>query len=249
MARRDPYNLKETYLKWKDKALKNGIKGLTKANSDLILQYLADMEQGINVAPNNRKGARSYIRLKVICSRLPYLAREFQKRFSINILTDIDERQLCGFFSEMRNGNVKKMNGKQYKSVRDYVKNFKAFWHWHQRINRKEGRDIQDITVDLDTSGEKPDWVYLTEDQIKHLCSEARYDYEVLIWFLFDTGIRAPPLTTTTRPSPPEPAKTSPSQPEPKSKPLSRNNLDRPVGLVYNVLLPFPSFAGNPVLK
>lgn len=192
MARRDPYNLKETYLKWKGKALRNGIQGLTKANSDLILQYVADMEQGINVAPNNRKGSRSYIRLKVICSRLPYLAREFQKRFLVNEITQIDERQLCGFFSDMRNGNIKRANGKQYKAVRDYVKNFKAFWHWHQRVNRKEGKQIQDITTDLDTSGEKPDWVYLTEDQVKHLCSEARYDYEVLIWFLYDTGIRAP---------------------------------------------------------
>jgi len=44
----------------------------------------------------------------------------------------------------------------------------------------------------LDTKQEKPDWVYLTEEQVKKLAENAKYEYKVLIWFLFDTGIRAP---------------------------------------------------------
>ncbi len=53
-------------------------------------------------------------------------------------------------------------------------------------------KDISDITLDLDTRQEKPKWVYLTEEEVKRLCDNAKYEYRVLIWFLFDTGIRSP---------------------------------------------------------
>lgn len=46
--------------------------------------------------------------------------------------------------------------------------------------------------MDLDTSGEKPKWVYLTEEQVRKLCDNAKYEYKVLMMFLFDTGIRSP---------------------------------------------------------
>ena len=67
-----------------------------------------------------------------------------------------------------------------------------GFWHWWAKINRKKGIDIPDITVDLDTKQEKPDWVYLTEEQVKKLCDNAKFEYKVLMMFLFDTGIRSP---------------------------------------------------------
>lgn len=70
----DPYNTKEKYLKWKTKALENGISGLTSANSQIIMQYLQDMEQGLNVASTNKKGSRSYIRLTSIIQRMVFLA-------------------------------------------------------------------------------------------------------------------------------------------------------------------------------
>jgi len=38
---------------------------------------------------------------------------------------------------------------------------------------KKKDIDIQDITLDLDTSGDKPEWVYLTEEQTKMLCDKA----------------------------------------------------------------------------
>ncbi len=192
MERIDPYNIKEKYLRWKKNALENGIRGMTKANSDIILQYLTDMEQGINVASSNKKGSRSFVRLNSIITRMPYLARMFEKLFDLQNILLINERQVCSFFTDMRNGIIKRNDGKRFKSVSDYVKDFKAFWHWHQKASKKAGKIIEDITVDLDASDEKPDWVYLTEEQIKQLCNEAKYHYKVLIWFLFDTGIRAP---------------------------------------------------------
>jgi len=51
---------------------------------------------------------------------------------------------------------------------------------------------VPDITVDLDTSKQKPKWVYLTEGQVKALCDNAKFDYRVLILFMYDTGIRSP---------------------------------------------------------
>jgi hypothetical protein len=92
----------------------------------------------------------------------------------------------------MRKGYIKRKDGKKYVSVSDYVKVFKAFWHWYQTINRKKGIIINDITIDIDARGEKPRWVYITEEQVKKLCDNAKYEYKVLIMFLFDSGIRSP---------------------------------------------------------
>ncbi len=191
MVKIDPYNIKEKYLRWKEKALKEGISGLSSANSQIIMQYSQDMERGLNVAISNKKGARSYIRLNVISIRLVYLAKAFEKLYSTDLI-QISELQISAFFADMRNGSIRRKDGQQFKAVADYVKDFKAFWHWYMKVNRKKDIDVKDITLDLDTGRDKPEWVYLTEDQIKQLTSNAEYKYEVLIWFLFDTGIRAP---------------------------------------------------------
>ncbi len=187
----DPYHTKEKYFMWKAKALKNGISGLTNFDSQIILQYLQDMEQGLNVASTNKKGGRSPIRLNSISLRLIFFARHFHNRFSVKLI-EVEESQLFSFFADMRNGTIRKSNGSTYKSVGDYVKEIKAFWHWWQKVNRRKGIEIKDITQDLDKSYDKPGWVYLTEDQVKQLSNNAEYKYNVLIWFLFDSGIRAP---------------------------------------------------------
>ncbi|MDD5178513.1 MAG: hypothetical protein PHT54_04530 [Candidatus Nanoarchaeia archaeon] len=187
----DPYKHKEHFLEWKEK-VKNGIPSLSAYNSDLVKRYVSDMEMGINVAGSSKKGSRSYPRLNTLRHRLIFLAKLFKERFDIDKITDISEEQLFNVFSDMRNGNFLGKRNKKYTSVRDYVKDFKAFWHWYQKINRKEGKHLIDITLDLDTSKEKPKWVYLSEEQIKILCNKAKYEYRVLIMFLFDSGIRAP---------------------------------------------------------
>ena len=198
MVKLDPYKHKERYLAWKQKT-ESGISEINKDNSDLIKSYLQDMENGINISSSSRKGSRSPIRLNVLRHRLVFLAKEFEKRFNLDKITSISEAQLFGFFMDMRNGNFKKRNGKIFRSTRDFVKNFKSFWHWHQKVNRKQDIEIKDITLDLDTSVEKPEWVYLTEKEVKTLCESAKYEYKVLMWFLFDTGIRAPTELMNTR--------------------------------------------------
>ena len=191
MTKIDPYKHKERYLKWK-KEVEKGISEISKYDSDLILRYLEDMEMGINVSISNKKGSRSYIRLNSLKVRLTTLSRRFKEEYRLGRITDVTEIQLHKFFTGMRNGTILKQDGKQYKSTSDFVKIFKAFWHWYQKINKKQGKEILDITSDLDTSRTKPEWVYLTEDQVRKLCDNATYEYRVLIMFLFDSGIRAP---------------------------------------------------------
>jgi len=186
----DPYKSKERWIEWK-KDIEAGIPDISKENSDLIKRYFNDMENGFNVS-SIRRGSRSFIRLNTLRTRIVFLAKQFERLYQLNSLTDLKEEQVSTFFANMRNGTITKKDGGTFASVKDYVQDFKAFWHWWMKINKKKDIDIKDITMDLDTSVRKPDWVYLTEEDVKKLCDEAKHDYKVLIMFLFDTGIRAP---------------------------------------------------------
>lgn len=187
----DPYKHKERYIEWKEKS-KQGIKDISPENSEIILRYLEDMEKGVNIASASIKGSRSFIRLNTLRDKLIFFAKKFRDIYNINNILEIKEEQLIGFFSDMKNGIIIKMDGGNYKSVDTYCKAFKSFWHWYQKTNRKKGVTISDITLDLDTKQEKPRWVYLTEEQVKKLCDNAKFEYKVLMTFLFDTGIRSP---------------------------------------------------------
>ena len=189
----DPYKHKEKYLAWKEKINEVGyIEGISRINSDMILKYVFDMELGINISNVSVKGSRSYIRLNSLRQRMIFLSKKFEELYEIKNITNITEDQLITFFAKMRKGEIRRFDGKQYKSVVDFVKIIKAFWHWYMKVSKKAGEKIEDITEDLDCSKDKPQWVYLNESQVKHMYENAKYKYKVLIMFLFDTGIRSP---------------------------------------------------------
>jgi integrase len=187
----DPYRSKERYLKWKE-SITDGIIGVSKENSEIIRQYLNDMEKGINISSSSIKGSRSFHRLCSLRERMIFFSKKFEELYNVRRLIDVREEQLLDLFSQIKSGDITKMNGGTYKSIDTAGKIFKAFWHWHQKVNRKKGIEIIDITLDLDTKQEKPDWVYLTEAEVKLLCDNAKPKYKTLMMFLFDTGIRAP---------------------------------------------------------
>ena len=191
MMKIDPYKHKERYLRWKE-SVKCGISEIGRENSEIILRYLRDMEIGVNISSASVKGSRGYTRLNTLKDKLIFFSKKFTTSFNLGCVTDIKEEELFQFFSDMEKGFIKKQDGTEYKSVADFVRIFKAFWHWYQKINRKKGKDILDITTDLNAKQEKPDWVYLTEQEVKKLCNNAKYEYRVLIMFLFDSGIRSP---------------------------------------------------------
>jgi len=187
----DPHHHKEKYVAWKER-VKNGIPEISKENSDVTLQYVFDMERGINISSSSAKGSRSFIRLNTIKEKMVYFSKKFKELYDIDPVINISEEQLLSFFSDMKNGIITRNDGKTYRSVDTFSKVFKAFWHWHMKVNRKKKIEILDITIDLDTKQEKPDWVYLTEEQVRKMCDNAKYEYKVLMMFLFDTGIRSP---------------------------------------------------------
>ncbi len=188
----DPYKSERLYLKWKGEFEGKDLPEISKANSDLIRQFLSDMERGLNIALGSKKGSRGYGRLRALKAKLVFFSKHFKDQFGLNDLTRVKEEQLHTFFTDMRNGKIKKEDGQVFKAVHHYAKIFKSFWHWYMKVQKKKGEIVQDITVDLDTTGEKPRWVYLSEEDVKKLCDNAQYEYKVLLMFLFDSGIRAP---------------------------------------------------------
>jgi len=187
----DPYKHEQRYFNWKAK-LNGFIPNISKTNSKTILAYISDMENGINISSISKKDSRSYSRLNNLRQRLSSFCIKLEKMYKLDDITKITEEQLFDFFGKIRNGKIKTEKGQSYKSVGDYIKVFKAFWHWHQKVMRKKGIKVDDITIDLDSSSEKPKWVYLDEKQFRKLCSFAKYEIKVLMMFLFDSGIRSP---------------------------------------------------------
>lgn len=184
----DPFNHKNRWLTWK-KTLKLKTRfgsGLTKINHDLIVEYLLDMEAGYNAA---RRGGLSYIRLNTLRQRIVWLL----ETMNIPDIRTATRKQVLFFFNKMDNGQITRHNGKKYRSVTDYIKIFKAFWHWYQRREQENHRTVKDITIDLDRSERNEnEFVYFTFEELKKVLDHCKYDYRIYLWFLFDSGIRAP---------------------------------------------------------
>jgi len=189
----DPYNHEGSLTRWKDKVRElGGIPDTSRQNSEIILNYLRDMELGLNTSFSSKKGARSFTRLNTVRQRMTFLARKFREILNVDDMAKLTEQQVCSFFVDMRKGVIKRQDGRRYRATRDFVKIFKAFWHWHQKVARKAGEEVEDITIYLDSSGEKPEWVYLNEEQVRIFSDNCNPKYKTIVMFLFDTGIRAP---------------------------------------------------------
>lgn len=162
-------------------------------NRDVILALLADMELGVNVSPGTKRGPRGAKHLLSCRQRLCKLALLVEKACRKNLI-EVTEFEIAKLFNDMRSGVIRKSNGQPYKSTGDYVKMFKILWRWHMRVQKKiHQREIPDITADLDMRYDrKPPFVYFTIDELRTLANHAIYEYRVLMWFLFDSGIRAP---------------------------------------------------------
>jgi hypothetical protein len=114
----DPYKHKERYLSWKE-SVKNGIPDISKENSDIVLDYIFDMEHGLNISNKNIKGARSYTRLNSLKQRMIFMCKKFENIYGTKDITKIRERELHTFFTEMRNGVIKRVDGKIYQNPAD----------------------------------------------------------------------------------------------------------------------------------
>lgn len=190
-AVKDIYNNKKKYIAWKNEVNEIGIDGITKANSNILRKFISDMEEGRNVAKASKKGGRSYSRLNTLRIRLIFIAKMLEQR-GIKDLTKLDEKTITNFFRDMREGVIKTKDGNVYKSTLDYVKVFNSFWHWWMKINRKNEKDIKDITEEIDTNRDENNFVYFTKEQLEKMMEYFSQDEQVRMLFMFDTIVRSP---------------------------------------------------------
>jgi len=97
----DPYKHELRYHNWKAN-LTNSLPNISITNSKIILNYVFDMEQGINISSSSKKGARSYARLNNIRQRLTSFCIKLEKMYKLKDLTKITEEQLFDFFGKIR---------------------------------------------------------------------------------------------------------------------------------------------------
>jgi len=183
----DPYGSKQRHENW----VKNKeIKDISKTNEKLIIKFIDDMSLGLNVSKGSKKGARSHTRLNTLRQRLVFTFKLLEKR-GIKDIRKISAEQLHQLFEDMRSGVLATKHGTPYKSTGDYVKIFKTFWHWYQKISKDK---IEDITSDLDTRGEKPKFVYFTEEDFNKIIKVASADLKPILALVFDSGMRVTEL-------------------------------------------------------
>lgn len=189
---RDITYQKEIFENWKENASKNGIEGLNKENSKLILEYILDMETGRNMG-RNKRGARSYIRMNVSRGLLIGLAEKLEAR-KIKSLIKASSDDFLKLINDMRKGKEKKKAGGTYSdcSIADFVRIYKAFYNWYRRIKRKEGIVLDDITEDLSGNYNKTRFVYITKQQLDKMLPYLSEEEQLFALFLFDSIARCP---------------------------------------------------------
>lgn len=200
MAKLDVYRHEERYKAWKatvtidkNNSIKSVEGGLTKTNSDILIRYTFDMEIGANVGKNSKKGPRGYMRLNTAKNRLKQIFRWLQKR-GINDATKTNSKQIMDLFRDIREGNIKTIEGKKYseRSNADYAEVFSSFWHWWIRVNRKDGKEVYDITEDLNKQKEESKFVWITKEELEKMLPYFDEEKQIILMFVFDSLIRAP---------------------------------------------------------
>jgi len=184
---KDPYKNKERFDKWNEK---KSITDISKTNAKIVIKFINDMSLGLNISKGSKKGARSSSRLNTLRVRLVFVIRELEKR-KVKDIRKTTDKELHQLFDDMRSGVLKTKYGTAYKSTGDYVKIFKTFWHWNQKISKEK---IKDITEDLDTRGEKPKFVYFTEEDFNNIVKKASLDLKPILILQFDSGMRVTEL-------------------------------------------------------
>lgn len=180
IIKKDIYNNREHWQKWKEANSKR-IENLSPSNSKLLLEFLNDMENGINTPPR-AKGKREPTTLLNLKDHVSFFMKHIDKPF-----LKLTKEEIHEFENKVSEGKIKKRNGKKFSAFGNYIKDLKSFWGWVVRTERAK----EDITRDLSKRNEKkPAWVYLTEEQFKDMANSAIPDYRTLIWFMLDAGCR-----------------------------------------------------------
>ena len=87
----DIHGHEQRYKNWKERVQEEGEENLTKKNSDILIQFILDMEIGANVSKSNKKGGRSYVRLNSLRQRLSQIIRMLEER-NVNDIARVSEK-------------------------------------------------------------------------------------------------------------------------------------------------------------
>ena len=198
----DPLKKQQLYDNWK-KRNQHRIKGLSKVNSDILLQFLQDMENGIHVAKRSKKGKRSPSRVHALAYHLGRLAGLWEKNFNKN-LPDLNREDVHKLFDDLKEGKILTKKGTPYQSPDDFIKDFICFWNWFMKVEalkrekdiREKGKtdrkEVFDIAEYVDRARKDNKFVYFTYDQLKQVLPHLKKDYQILALFLFDSMVRSP---------------------------------------------------------
>ena len=176
----DLYKNKERWESFKEKHFYKTPEGIRKQDWKLLVDFLKDMELGLNT-PKEKKGKRDSGTLLNLASHNQLFLKHFKKQ-----LTQLKKIDLHELEKEVSSGKIKKRNGENFSAFGNYIKDFKVFWNWGLRTGNFKENIIEDITSKTD----KPNWVYLSEEQIKKFFNELSLEYRTYCWFLYDTGMR-----------------------------------------------------------
>ncbi len=167
--------------------------GISADASRLLTQYVLDLFVGKNLARGTKRGQRSFIHLCNLRLRL----RKFIEIAETNTkkkLLDLSEDDILFIFNSMRNGTILTYNGKPFIDVGSSAKKFIAFWHWVLKTQKEKQPSLKNIVESLDSRTEaKPKWFYFTLKDVEAMADATHeFYYKALVYFLFDSGIRAP---------------------------------------------------------
>lgn len=185
----DPHRSSKKYFNWKAKGALLNVN--SKVNVEPIRQHILDLELGRNTS-KNKKGGRSFKRLNGLRSRLPTIANLIQQHYGKSI-TEVTQDEITELIHKLETGEILSSKGQPYLSWTDFGKDFKSFWHWWMKVNKRQGIIIEDITEDLNiTSNRTPHFIYFSYEELLKMMEKATPKYKAMMIFMFDTCIRAP---------------------------------------------------------
>ena len=196
----DPNDRRNSHLNWlkkigyeTDNVDYYSFKTFSEKGSYYLTRYLIDLWEGKNLAKGTKRGRRSFNHIFGCKTRVSKVLTLLHER-NHKELFDLTDDDALSLFNDMREGKILTQLGNRFKSVGSYAKLFISFWHWLMRIKKKEDILLPNIVEDIDSKESiKPEWNYLTLKQVEIMSEYAsEFYYKVLIFFLFDSGIRAP---------------------------------------------------------
>lgn len=180
MEKLDLYKNAQRWESFKENNFKSIPKGIKKEDWKILVDFLKDMELGLNT-PKEKKGKRDSGTLLNLSSHNKFFLENFKKP-----LIKLSKEDLHILEKDIQEGKILKRNGQKFTAFGNYIKDFKVFWHWGKRTNRFK----EDITEDVTSKTDKPHWIYMNETDIKRFFNSLSLDYRTYCFFLFDSGMR-----------------------------------------------------------